>query len=54
MMRLMMAGIVALCISGVMVTGVAAARPEGKALVPAAEDTVTAALLKSPRHGEWV
>lgn len=50
-MRLMMAGIVALCIS---VTGVAAARPEGKALVPAAEDKAMAALLKSPRHGEWV
>ena len=53
-MRLMMAWIVSLCISGVMVTGVAAARPEGKAPVPAAEDTATAALLKSPRHGEWV
>lgn len=54
-MQWMMAGVMALCFSGVMmVAGDVSAGPEGKTLVPAAGDTAMAALMNSPRHGEWV
>lgn len=48
MMRLMMA----LLLSGLMLTGIAGACPIAD--VPATEETAMATLLESPRHGEWV